>query len=145
MPDPQPEDRPDHAAMRTGWGRALIFLYGVFVVAAVGRSTVQIASDFGKAPLAYLLSALAALLYVVATVCLLYGGRTAWRVASVSVVVEAVGVLGIGVLSYAAPSLFPDKTIWSHFGQGYGYVPLVLPFLGIAWLRHTRPAKGDLP
>lgn len=134
---------PDHAAMRTGWGRALIFLYGVFVVAAGGRSTVQIATDFGRAPLAYCLSALAAVLYVVATVCLLYGGRTAWRTAAISVVVEAVGVLAVGALSYAAPDLFPDKTIWSHFGQGYGYVPLVLPFLGIAWLRHTRPEVGS--
>ena len=135
MPEPT-----SHNAMRSGWGRALIFLYGVFVVAAAGRSSVQIATDFGKAPFAYVLSALAAVLYVVATVCLLIGSRTAWRVASVSVVVEAVGVLGIGALSYLATDLFPDKTIWSHFGQGYGYVPLVLPFLGIAWLRHTRSA-----
>lgn len=127
--------------MRSGWGRALIFLYGVFVVAAVGRSSVQIATDFGKAPLAYSLSALAAVLYVVATVCLLVSTPAAWRVASVSVVLEAVGVLGIGLISYLATDLFPDKTIWSHFGQGYGYVPLVLPFLGIAWLRAT---KADL-
>jgi hypothetical protein len=128
--------------MRTGWGRALIFVYGVFVVAATGRSAVQIATDFGKAPFAYLLSALAAVLYIVATICLLIGSRTAWRVASVSVVIEAIGVLGIGLLSYVATDLFPDKTIWSHFGQGYGYVPLVLPFLGIAWLRAT---KANLP
>lgn len=132
----------DHNAMRTGWGRALIFVYGVFVVAATGRSAVQIATDFGKAPFAYLLSALAAVLYIVATICLLIGSRTAWRVASVSVVIEAIGVLGIGLLSYVATDLFPDKTIWSHFGQGYGYVPLVLPFLGIAWLRAT---KANLP
>jgi hypothetical protein len=122
--------------LSTGWGRALVFVYGVFVVAATGRSSVQIAAAFGKAPLAYSLTAVAAVLYLVATVCLVR--RTAWRVASVSVVVEAVGVAGIGVLSYARPDLFPDQTIWSHFGQGYGYVPLVLPFLGMAWLYRNR-------
>jgi hypothetical protein len=124
--------------LSSGWGRALVFVYGVFVVAATGRSAVQISTDFGRAPLAYVLTALAAVLYIVATVCLLRGGRTAWRIASVSVVVEAVGVLGVGVLSYARPDLFPDQTIWSHFGEGYGWVPLVLPFLGMAWLYRRR-------
>lgn len=137
-----PEDAPapSHAALRSGWGRALIFVYGVFVVAAVGRSSVQIATDFGAAPVGYLLSALAAVLYVVATICLLNGSRAAWRVASVSVVVEALGVLVVGALSFVVSGLSTTQTIWSHFGQGYGYVPLVLPFLGIAWLRRTRPA-----
>jgi hypothetical protein len=124
--------------LSSGWGRALVFVYGVFVVAATGRSAVQISTDFGRAPLAYVLTALAAVLYIVATICLLRGGRTAWRIASVSVVVEAVGVLGVGVLSYARPDRFPDQTIWSHFGEGYGWVPLVLPFLGMAWLYRRR-------
>jgi hypothetical protein len=124
--------------LSSGWGRALVFVYGVFVVAATGRSAVQISTDFGRAPLAYVLTALAAVLYIVATICLLRGGRTAWRIASVSVVVEAVGVLGVGLLSYARPDLFPDQTIWSHFGEGYGWVPLVLPFLGMAWLYRRR-------
>jgi hypothetical protein len=37
------------------------------------------------------------------------------------------------------PELFPDDTVWSRFGSGYGWVPAVLPFLGLAWLWHTRP------
>ena len=65
---------------------------------------------------------------------------TGWRVAAVAVGVELVGVLSVGALSYLATDLFPDKTVWSHFGQGYGYLPLVLPFAGLAWLRHTRRA-----
>jgi hypothetical protein len=28
--------------------------------------------------------------------------------------------------------------VWSGFGAGYGYVPLVLPFLGLWWLWHGR-------
>ncbi|NTW40635.1 MAG: hypothetical protein HGA44_12235, partial [Cellulomonadaceae bacterium] len=48
-------------------------------------------------------------------------------------------VLVVGGLSLARPSLFPDATVWSGLGAGYGYVPLVLPVLGMAWLRRTRP------
>ena len=40
-------------------------------------------------------------------------------------------MLAVGALSYAVPAAFPDKTVWSHFGSGYGFVPLVLPVLGL--------------
>jgi len=46
--------------------------------------------------------------------------------------------LELGAFSYAAPDDFPDATVWSHFGQGYGFVPVVLPVLGLLWLRRTR-------
>ena len=56
-----------------------------------------------------------------------------------SITTELVGVLAVGALSYAVPAAFPDKTVWSHFGSGYGFVPLVLPVLGLWWLRrHGR-------
>lgn len=135
-PDPRPEVRNELAS---GWGRALVFVYGVFAVAATGRSAVQLGMDPERAPVAYSLSLFAAVLYLVATTCLLLGGRTGWRIAAVSVVVELVGVLTVGTLSYVATDLFPDRTVWSHFGQGYGFLPLVLPFAGLAWLHHTRP------
>lgn len=125
-------------ALAVGWGRALVFAYGVFAVAATGRSVLQLSTDADKAPLAYSLSLFAAIVYLVATTSLLLGGRTGWRVAAVAVCIELLGVLCVGALSYAAPDLFPDKTVWSHFGQGYGFLPLVLPFAGLAWLRHTR-------
>lgn len=137
--------------LSSGWGRALVFAYGVFAVAATGRSLVQLGVDAGRAPLAYSLSLLAAVIYLIATTSLLLGGRTGWRLAAVAVGVELLGVLAVGALSYAATDLFPDRTVWSHFGQGYGFLPLVLPFAGLAWLRHTRPTapaaagKADLP
>jgi len=28
--------------------------------------------------------------------------------------------------------------VWTGFGSGYGFEPLVLPFVGLWWLRHTR-------
>ncbi|TYL55811.1 hypothetical protein FXB39_00970 [Nocardioides sp. BGMRC 2183] len=138
MPEPT---SPRHE-LASGWGRALVFTYGVFAVAATGRSAVQLGMEPERAPLAYALSLLAAVLYLVATGCLLLGGRLGWRIAVVAVSIELVGVLTVGTLSYVATDLFPDKTVWSHFGQGYGFLPLVLPFLGIAWLWHTRPATG---
>ena len=131
--------------LSSGWGRALVFAYGVFAVAATGRSLVQLGTDAERAPLAYSLSLVAAVTYLVATTSLLLGGRAGWRLAGVAVGIELLGVLSVGALSYAATELFPDRTVWSHFGQGYAFLPLVLPFAGLAWLRHTRPGKAHLP
>ncbi|YAL84176.1 hypothetical protein ACMYYO_05015 [Dermacoccaceae bacterium W4C1] len=120
-----------------GPGRALVAVYAVFALAATGRSIYQIVSNFDAAPVAYLLSALAAVIYIVATVALGRGDRTSARVASLTIATELAGVLLVGAWSYAQPSAFPDKTVWSHFGQGYGFVPLVLPMVGLWWLRRT--------
>lgn len=135
---PRPADpRPPTAS---GPGRALVVVYGLLAVAATARSAVQLLRDYDEAPLAYALSAFAAVVYVVATVALARG-RGAWRtVAWVAVTVELVGVLVVGTLSLLRPELFPDATVWSGFGVGYGLVPLVLPVLGLLWLRRTgRP------
>ncbi len=112
-------------------------VYAIFAVAATARSIVQIATKFDEAPVAYLLSALAAGIYVVATVALARGDRTSRRVATVSISVELAGVLAVGTLSLLLPDAFPSASVWSGFGVGYGFVPLVLPFVGLWWLRHT--------
>ena len=52
---------------------------------------------------------------------------------------ELVGVLTVGTLSIVDPAAFPRATVWSTYGIGYAFVPLVLPVLGLLWLRHTRP------
>ncbi|WP_066587982.1 hypothetical protein [Cellulomonas timonensis] len=130
---------PAPGSTSSGPGRALVAVYGVFALAATARAGFQIATKLGEAPLAYLLSGLSAVVYVVATVALAKGSPRARRVAWAAVLVELVGVLAVGALSLLDASDFPDETVWSGFGAGYGYVPLVLPFLGIAWLWHTRP------
>lgn len=139
MPEPTRDAAaaPEKGRTRRGLGIILVALYGLFALAATGRATYQILADFEKAPVAYLLSALAAVIYLVATVALARGDRTSVRVATVAISVELVGVLTVGLVSYLVPSEFPDKTVWSHFGAGYGYVPLVLPVLGLLWLRYT--------
>ena len=125
------------AATNTGPGRLLVAVYAVFAISATARSAVQLATKFDEAPLAYLLSLFAALVYIVATVSLARGGPVATRVAWVAVLVELVGVLAVGTLTVLDPDLFPDATVWSTYGQGYGFVPLVLPLLGLAWLWHV--------
>lgn len=122
----------------TGPGRVVVAVYAVLAVAATFRSAVQILRDFDEAPLAYALSAVAAVVYVLATLALARGGR--WRpVAWAAVATELVGVLVVGALSVARTDLFPDATVWSGFGQGYGYVPAVLPVIGLWWLWRTGP------
>ncbi|WP_240645812.1 hypothetical protein [Georgenia sp. SYP-B2076] len=124
-----------------GSGRVLILVYGIFAVAATARATVQLLQRPGEAPVAYGLSALAGVVYIAATVALAHNGRRMRRLGWCAVLFELVGVLAVGTLSVARPDLFPHDSVWSHFGSGYGYVPAVLPLLGVAWLWHSSPAR----
>ena len=124
----------------TGPGRLLIAVYAVFAISATARAGYQILTKFSEAPLAYLLSAFAAVVYVVATVSLAKPGRTAFKVSVAAVLVELVGVLVVGALSVFDSVNFPHETVWSLFGRGYGFIPLLLPILGLIWLYRRRPA-----
>ncbi len=137
-----PPTAPVPRPTRSGPGTVLVAVYAVLALAATGRSVLQVSEYFDRAPLAYVLSAAAAAIYIVATVALARGGRTSRRVALVAISVELLGVLVVGAASYVAPDAFPDKTVWSHFGSGYGFVPLVLPVLGLLWLRRTAPHQA---
>ncbi len=121
-----------------GAGRALVAVYGVFALAATARSLVQLLTKADEAPLAYALSALAAVVYIAATLGLAEVGPQPRRLAWGAVGFELVGVLTVGTLTVLDPELFPDQTVWSSYGAGYGWLPLVLPFVGLAWLWHTR-------
>jgi hypothetical protein len=139
-PSAEPEASPEPEASqpgttRTGPGRLLVAVYGLFALSASARAGVQIVTKFGHAPVAYLLSAFAAVVYILATVTLANGGPLARRIAVLSCSVEFVGVLAVGTWSLADPATFPDATVWSGYGSGYGFVPLVLPVFGLLWLR----------
>lgn len=122
-----------------GIGRVLVAIYGIMALAATGRSFVQIARDFEQAPLAYSLSVFAAVVYILATVALICSRHQAWYLTAwVCVLIELIGVLFVGSASLIWPALFPDATVWSDFGMGYLFIPLVLPFLGIWWLIKHR-------
>lgn len=130
----------------TGIGRVLVIVYAIMALAATGRSFVQIVRDYAEAPLAYTLSAVAALVYVLATLALIFAGSRTWyRVAWIAIGFELVGVLVVGTLSLVLPDLFAHPTVWSWFGMGYLFVPLVLPFFGLWWLITHRPAASTSP
>jgi hypothetical protein len=130
---------------RSGPGRVLIAVYAVFALGATSRSIVQILMQFDRAPLAYILSAFAAVVYIVATVCLGRASATSRKVAAISCTVELIGVLAVGTASVLAPSAFPDATVWSVYGDGYFFIPVVLPILGLLWIRHTGRVQARKP
>nr|WP_041830274.1 hypothetical protein [Actinoplanes missouriensis] len=139
MSDESTATRPRDAALNSGIGRVLLMVYGIFALSASARALVQISTHFTEAPLAYLLSAVAGLVYIAATVGLARGGPRGRLIALVSCSIELAGVLIVGTLSIVDAVAFPDDTVWSHFGSGYGYVPLILPFIGLWWIWRHRP------
>jgi len=119
-----------------GAGRLLIAVYGVFAISATARAIFQISTKFQEAPLAYSLSALAAVVYLVATVTM--AKESLRKYASIAIWFELVGVLLVGALSLILPAEFSHPSVWSGFGIGYGFIPLVLPVLGLFWLGYQR-------
>ena len=123
-----------------GVGRVLIIVYGVLALGATARSVVQMLTRFDEAPVAYLLSALSGVVYILATVALLGRGQRWYVTAWITISFELLGVLVVGSLSVFDAKLFPASTVWSLFGVGYLFIPLVLPVLGMLWLYHERPS-----
>lgn len=132
-------------AMRAG--RLLVAIYGVLAFAALGRSSYELIAKFSQAPLAYSLSAFAAMVYLVATLTLGRDSVLSRRIALVAVWIELIGVIAVGLATILQPSWFSNSasqvhTVWSYFGVGYGFVPLVLPFFGLSWLRRRQRANA---
>lgn len=138
MPEPPSADPATEPRLGRGLGRTLVFVYGLFAFAATGRSVLQLSEAAPKLPLPYVLSAVAAVIYLVATFALARDHRS---VALVAVSIELAGVLVVGATSIAYPSDYHETTVWSQLGAGYGFVPLVLPMVGLWWL--LRGSRSD--
>ena len=130
MAEAHPQDGLQH-----GFGRVVVAVYAVFALSASVRSLYQLATKASEAPLAYALSALAGVVYILATFALATNRRP---LAAAAIGFELVGVLVVGLITILDAELFPDATVWSDFGAGYGFVPLVLPLVGIAWVVKAR-------
>ena len=126
------------AARKLGAGQILIVVYAILAIAATGRSVFQILTKFEMAPIAYVLSAVAAVVYILATIALVRSASGWFIFALATVSFELVGVLVVGTLSVFDPVLFPADTVWSFFGRGYGFIPLILPILGLIYLVRQR-------
>lgn len=149
-----PTDRagPDRSASATdaspagtisGPGRLFTLLYGIFAVGATSRAGVQLLERASFAPVAYGLSAVSALVYVVGFVLLLrWGHPSSRRAMRVLCLVELTGVVVVGTLSLVRPELFPDATVWSEYGMGYLFLPAILPLLVLRWLRRTERGRA---
>ncbi|NQX27939.1 hypothetical protein HQQ81_11370 [Microbacteriaceae bacterium VKM Ac-2854] len=137
-------DASQPATRRSGVVRLLVVVYGILALAATGRSVFQIIDRFDEAPVAFSLSALSAVVYILATIALIVPGPRWNRIAWVTISFELVGVVVIGAISVLAPSVLGlssidpfgrQATVWSVFGAGYLCIPLILPILGLWWLR----------
>ena len=122
---------------RSGFGRILVFVYGIFALSATARAIVQLARQASEAPMAYSLSLFSGIVYIVATWALATDRR---RIALVTICVELTGVLVVGTLSH--PDDLDRASVWSDYGDGYGFVPLVLPFVGLWWLWRIGRSPG---
>jgi hypothetical protein len=134
---------PSQSRRSLGVGRVLIVVYAILAIGATSRAVYQMATVYSTAPVAITLSALSGIIYIVATIALLRQSRTWYRVAWVTISFELLGVIVIGTLSILVPSVFVqgsgvDGTVWSYYGYGYLFIPLVLPVLGMLWLRSRR-------
>ena len=144
MPETPTDAAPatSRGSISSGPGKLLVTLYGIFTVGAASRSIVQLSTRFDEAPLAYVLSAVAALVYAFITLSLVRGGEGARKAALVCCAVELLGVLTVGTWTLAEPSAFPDATVWSDYGMGYLFIPVALPVTGLLWLRRSRTPAG---
>lgn len=118
-----------------GVGRLLIAIYAIFAISATARASYQLIREFDQAPMAYSLSAISAAVYLLATYSLTKQDPKWQRIAFFTIWFELVGVIAVGALSWVLPALFAHPSVWSNFGAGYAFIPLLLPILGLLWLR----------
>lgn len=126
---------------KRGVSTLIVAIYGVLAFAATGRASYELIAKFDKAPVAYSLSALSAVIYIVATVALARHTSLSKKIALATITFELIGVLVVGSISVFAPDFFPRSTVWSWYGVSYGWFPLVMPIVGLWWLRKKDSSK----
>lgn len=65
----------------------------------------------------------------------------AWKISIVILALETLMALLVGTFSYTNPGVF-GRNVWQYFGKDYGYLPLIQPILGLAWLLHPQTLRN---
>ena len=138
--EPFPEDVRSPFIRRAG--TILAISYPVLAISTGFRSGYQLFLKEGVVNYTGpILSAVATLLYLTATVGFAYRRRWAWRLSVLVLVFETVMTLIVGTLSLINPELI-GSTVWRLFGIDYGFFPLLQPLLGLAWLFHPATLQS---
>jgi hypothetical protein len=121
------------------WITVIGIAYTVLAIAALSRSAYQAATGVatGRAVAAVTLSALAGVVYLVAAIALRRGSTGSVRLGRRCLFIELLGVIAVSLAELAVGG-FGRAAVWSGFGVGYGYLPVLLPIAGL-WL--TRPGR----
>lgn len=123
-------------------GAVLALSYPVLAVSTGVRAAYQLFFKAGVTDyLPPLLSLVAALLYLLATVGFARRSRRAWRISVAALTVELALTLVVGTLSLVMPDVI-GRTVWRLYGIDYGFFPLVQPVLGLIWLFWPPTARA---
>ena len=119
-------------------GVILAISYPVLAISTGFRALYQLFFKEGVTNyLAPALTAMAALLYLIATVGFAVQEKWAWRISVIALSLEMILVLVVGTLSIFYPEVI-GRTVWRYYGIDYAFFPLIQPFLGLLWLFHPQ-------
>lgn len=125
-------------------GYILAVSYPVLAISTGARALYQL---FVRDDITYyfpvIMSAVAAICYLTATLGFAYRRRWTWWLSVAVLGFETTLTLAVGTWSYVDPPAV-GRTVWRHFGEDYGYFPFFQPVLGLIWLvwPHTLRAYG---
>jgi len=135
---------PRQAKTARGASDVLGFFYGLWAFSALGRSSWEYL--FKQNVRTYVpahLSTFVGLLYIFIIIGLHRRTPRWWWITLGLLIAELAGVLIVGTIDVIWRP-FPYATVWSNFGIGYFFMPLLLPFVGLWYMlrKQTRAAYG---
>ncbi|GAB4199512.1 MAG: hypothetical protein OHK0022_19800 [Roseiflexaceae bacterium] len=116
-----------------GAAEGLTFFYGLWAFSALGRAVYQYGFRHPESFTPTHISTFVGALYLLIIVGLRRRSPVAWWATLALLAVELAGVLVVGTIDLIWRP-FPYASVWSQYGSGYFYMPLLMPIAGLAWL-----------